>query len=867
MVIQLKFLVLDGNSILNRAFYGIRMLSNKKGQMTNGIYGFISTMQKLLNEVNPDAVAIAFDLPDPTFRHEMYEGYKANRKKMPEDLASQVPVLKELLTALGYKIIMLKGYEADDILGTFAKYCEDKNYECVIATGDRDSFQLISPNVTVRLATTKFGKTESEFYNEEKIKEIYGVSPSLLIDIKALQGDASDNIPGVKGIGKKTAGQLIFEFGSINKIYEILENSTEIKKTVKTKLREGKKDAFMSYELGKINKNVPIDIDINDYIPKPANKSAAKKLMIDLEFFSLMEKLGLGKSKEEIEKTDLLSYKDFSEKDNKIFEEKSVFFEIRYSNQEIEKIYVMHSDKIYVINSNEKGFEEFLEFLENSESEKVTYDIKKIYRNLQKLNLNLNGKKFDTMLALYLLNPSAKNYDIKRCAEEYEICPPKINVCCEADETDISYAEKVCLIKKLFPVLTEELETRNQTSLLFDIEQPLAEVLASMENEGVFVDTPGLADCSKMLQTHLKNLKDLIYSVSGYEFNINSPKQLGIFLFEKLKLPKGKKSKSGYSTSAEELEDLRKHNSVVNLILEYRMFSKLKSTYCDGLTRLAAKDGRVHSSFNQTETRTGRISSTDPNLQNIPSRTELGRKLRKFFQAEHGNVLIDADYSQIELRILAHISQDPCMIQAFKNNEDVHSITASQILNIPIRMITPEMRFKAKAVNFGIIYGIGAFSLAKDLKISRYEAQNYINRYLFHYKGVDEYMHRAIELAKKQGYAETMLCRRRYLPELKSKSHTLQAFGERVARNMPIQGSAADIIKIAMINVYNRLKKESMKSKLILQVHDELIIEAPEIEAPKAKKILKQEMENAIKLSVPLEVHIAVAKTWYDAKG
>lgn len=840
------------------------MLSNKKGQMTNGIYGFLTTMQKLLNETNPDAVAVAFDLPAPTFRHKMYDGYKANRKKMPEELASQVPILKELLSALGYNPIMCEGYEADDILGTFARYCEEKNYECVLATGDRDSLQLISPNVTVRIASTKFGKPESTLYDEEKVKEVYNVYPIELIDVKALQGDSSDNIPGVKGIGEKTARDLVSKFGSIDNIYSNLENSTEIKESVKNKLLNGKKEAYMSYELGKINRNAPIKITDEEYVRKPVNTHRAKEIMIDLEFFSLMDKLGLEKNEQESSEIKIISSDISSELISEILKEETLFFLANYSEKGIEKIYAEHKNEIYVINS--KNTEEFLKNLKNSKSEKVTYDIKKLYREFQKKNLEFNGEKFDVMLALYLLNPSAKDYDILRAAQEYSIALPKLNSCENLSEEDFIHAEKVFLMKKLFPILKKELEDRCQLNLLSEIEEPLSEVLASMENEGFFVDKAGLEDYEKKLDERISELKNSIYEISSFEFNINSPKQLGFVLFEKLGLPKGKKGKTGYSTGAETLEKLKGYHEIIDLILEYRALSKLKSTYCDGMISLITEKGRIHSSFNQTETRTGRISSTEPNLQNIPVRTERGRELRKFFKAEPGNVLIDADYSQIELRILAHMSKDSNMIDAFKNHEDIHAITASQILNLPINMITPEMRFRAKAVNFGIVYGMSAFSLAEDLKISRYEAQNYINRYLAHYKGVDEYMHKVIESAKERGYAETMLCRRRYLPELESPNRVLRSFGERVARNMPIQGSAADIIKIAMINTYKRLKKENLKSKLILQVHDELIIEAPCEEAEKAKEILKNEMENAVKISVPLEVHVAVGDTWYDAK-
>lgn len=866
----MKFLVLDGNSILNRAFYGIRMLSNKKGQMTNAIYGFLSTLQKLLGEVHPDAVVAAFDLPKPTFRHKMYSEYKATRKKTPEELASQVPILKELLSAMGYKLVSCEGYEADDILGTFAKYCEQKNYDCVLATGDKDSLQLISNKVTVRIAATKFGKAEPVFYDENKVKEEYGVTPHALIDIKALQGDTSDNIPGVKGIGEKTAKELVQKYGSINQIYDNLE-SLDIKESVKNKLSEGHDIAKTSYELGTVNCNVPMEINDKDYIPAKMDTVKVKKIMTELEFYSFMDKMVFESNS--AEKREIIA--EFLQDDKlgdllgKIKKQKSVSFLADIENFAIENLFIQVEDKAYVINSAEKRFNDFLKaFAELKSTEKVTYDIKKLTRALEKLNLKLSGKKFDVMLASYLLSPSSKDYGVARIAGEYGIIEPYVILPKEMgfNEPITENCEKVYFIEKLSETLKNELEKRDQLKLLFDIEQPLAEVLASMENIGFVVDKGGLEKYGAELSGQLDEVQKSIYEVTGFEFNINSPKQLGSVLFEKLNLPKGKKGKSGYSTSADTLEKLKGSHEIIDLIFKYRELAKLKSTYCDGMIKLITVDGRIHSSFNQTETRTGRISSAEPNLQNIPVRTERGKELRKFFKAKDGCVLVDADYSQIELRVLAHISGDKNMIDAFKNDKDIHTITASQILKVPIEMVTPEMRFRAKAVNFGIIYGMGAFTLSQNLKISRYEAQNYINRYLEHYKGVDEYMRGIIELAKKRGYAETICNRRRYLPELESPNHVLRAFGERVARNMPIQGSAADIIKIAMINVYKSLEDRKLKSKLILQVHDELIIEASENEAEEVKALLKYEMENAVQMSVPVEVHIATGKTWFDAK-
>ncbi len=840
------------------------MLSNKKGQMTNGIYGFLSTLQKLLNEVNPNAVAVAFDLREPTFRHKMYSGYKATRKGMPEELASQMPILKELLSAMGYALVTCSGYEADDILGTFAKYCEDNDYECVLATGDRDSLQLVSKNVAVRIASTKFGKAESTFYDEEKIKEVYGVAPKALIDIKALQGDSSDNIPGVKGVGEKTAKELIQKFGSIDFIYEKID-SLDIKESVKTKLKNDKEMAYLSYKLGKINKEVPIKIKDEDFVPQKPDVFHVKQILTELEFFSFIEKMNLKNDENDCKKIKVYAVDDSFEKalKNSL---KEVFLLLETEQNNLKSIYVLLNGAIYIISKENKNFEKYLNIIcENKKINKVVYDLKKFTKTLRDLNLDLTAPIFDILLSAYLLSPDSKDYSPEKLAQEYGV--PKAELQFENGFIfDEKKAEEVFLISELWPVINKKIKENSQEKLLFEIEQPLARVLADMETVGFEVDKKGLEKYGEELSLQLKETELEIYKLAGCEFNINSPKQLGTVLFEKMGLPKGKKTKSGYSTSAQTLEKLKGYHEIIDMILDYRAFSKLKSTLVDGIINLITEKGRVHSSFNQIETRTGRISSTEPNLQNIPVRTERGRKLRKYFKAKEGCVLVDADYSQIELRVMAHISGDKNMINAFKNGDDIHAITASQIFGIPISMVTSEMRFRSKAVNFGILYGMGAFSLAQDLKISRYEAQNYINRYLEHYSGVDEYMKNIIEKAKEKGYAETIFKRRRYLPELNSTNHILRAFGERVARNMPVQGSAADIIKIAMINVYKKLNEQKLKSKLILQVHDELIVEASENEAEKVKEILKTEMENAVKLKIPLEVHIAVGKTWFDAK-
>lgn len=870
----MKLLVLDGNSILNRAFYGIKLLSNKKGQYTNAIYGFLTTFHKLIEESCPDAIAVAFDLPAPTFRHKMFEGYKAQRKGMPDELASQLPIIRNLISLLGYKIVECKGYEADDILGTLAHSCSINNNHCVIATGDKDALQLVSKNTCVRIAATKFGKPESTLYDCEKIKEVYGVNPEQLIDIKALQGDTSDNIPGVKGIGQKTAGELIKKFGTLDKIYENI-NSSDIKDNLRKKLEDGKPSAYMSRDLGKICRDAPVNKDIKYYIPSRPDKKGAGQLLAQLEIFSLMGKLGIDNISEDdpSEKPEPASIKahivdNILKMEDFLVPKGNVNFLFITNKGPLDKIAILKDENVLLAGNKTEGFYEFTkQLLEKQDVTKTVYDIKSLLCSYVKQKIKIQGDIFDVMLAAYLLNPSSPEYSINRISQEYGIDVPLSVKGIPDDMQDyIKLATDISVLPSLKNTLQTKLKQNNQINLLYNIEQPLAEVLADMELAGFRVDSKGLLQYSSSISQSLDNIRENIYKCVGFEFNINSPKQLGKVLFEDLGLPTGKKGKSGYSTNAEILEKLKGFHPVADMVLEFRTLSKLKSTYCDGMLSLIGSDGRIRSSFNQTETRTGRISSTEPNLQNIPVRTELGRRLRKYFCAEDGCVLIDADYSQIELRVLAHISGDKSMIDAFKNSDDIHSITASQILGIPIEMVGSEARTRAKAVNFGIVYGIGAFSLSKDLGISRKEADMYIKSYLSKYSGIDNYMKQIVEQAKNQGFVETMFQRRRYLPELSSSNHTLRAFGERIARNMPIQGTAADIIKIAMINVHKRLTQNNMKSRLILQVHDELIVEAPIEESTQVKNIIKDAMEHAIELSVPLTVHISEGKTWYDSK-
>ena len=857
----MKLLVLDGNSILNRAFYGIKLLTTKDGRFTNGIYGFLTMLKKLCDETEPDGIAIAFDRSEPTFRHKEYAGYKAQRKGMPDELAQQLPELKELLRQMGYHLLECAGYEADDILGTLARACRESGEECVIATGDRDSLQLVGDGVTVRLAATKFGQPHVTVYDEQKIREEYGVAPPQMIDIKAIQGDSSDNIPGVAGIGPKGAGELVQKYHDLDSIYENLE-TLDIKEGMRRRLREGKESAYLSRELGTICSTVPIDTELSHYLPKKQDREAAARLMAKLELFSLIPKFGLDAPPERAgAKQDGGTLSVERKKDGAALlipleEAGRADFIAVYGENGVEKLCLSMKGTVYVVDADKA----FLRALCGSgKIVKNTHDSKPFFAAMDRLGIPVKGLGMDTMLAAYLLNPSSSDYSVGRLAAEYEVPAP-------ADDGVSEEARAAAVLPRLAGRLTAEIEKNGQSKLLTEIEQPLARVLARMEAVGFAVDAAGIGEYGKNLQYRITEIEAEIYQAVGYEFNINSPKQLGQALFAKLGLHTGKKTKSGYSTSAQVLENLRYDHPAVEMVLEYRALAKLKSTYCDGLLKVVGSDGRIHSSFNQTETRTGRISSTEPNLQNIPVRTDLGREMRRFFTARPGWFLVDADYSQIELRVLAHVADDKNMIEAFRNNDDIHRITAAQVFRMPEEMVTPVMRSRAKAVNFGIVYGIGAFSLSKNIGVTRHEAEEYIRAYLEHYSGVRNYMEKIVERAKEQGYVETLFGRRRYLPELSSGNFNLRSFGERVARNMPIQGTAADIIKIAMIRVDDRLKKENMQARLILQVHDELIVEAPENETERAARILTEEMQDTVHLSVPMVAEAKIGKTWYDAK-
>ena len=844
----MKFLAIDGNSILNRAFYGIKLLTTKDGQYTNGIYGFLNILIKLEQEIKPDCVAVAFDLKAKTFRHKMFDGYKAGRKGMPDELAQQMPVLRELLADLGYTIVTKEGFEADDILGTIAKSCSARGDECYIATGDRDSLQLIDDNVHVALATTQMGKGSTQIMDREAVFEKYGLYPEKLIDLKALMGDTSDNIPGVKGVGEKTAVTLLQNFGSLDGVYENIDDA-KIKKGVREKLVNDKDMAYLSKILGTIRCDVDMDTSPESYVKKAVNNEKVSRTLKHLEMFSLADKLVPQQSVENLNLFDVvesaLDTVEIKEFDN------SLSKAIIYQNNG--RFIIMWNKDIY---SADAESELLKAFLADESKEKIAYDSKALYTFCLEKGIDIKNVSFCMKLAAYLANPLAPSYDFERITASADAVAEF-----DCEDSFAPFAQQV------YEYFYNFVEKENQRELLYDIEMPLAKVLAEMEYEGFGMDRKALEDFGTMLKEQLaKDLQD-VYDMVGYEFNLNSPKQLGKALFEDLELPAGKKTKSGYSTNAEVLEGLRKYHPVIDKILNYRTYQKLNSTYVEGMKDKIRENGRIHTTFNQTETRTGRISSGEPNLQNIPVRTQLGQELRKFFVAKEGCILLDADYSQIELRILAHISGDESMRSAFINDEDIHTQTAAKIMKLPVEMVTPQIRSRAKAVNFGIVYGIGAFSLAKDVGITVKEASQFINNYLDTFTGVREYMNTITQFAKDNGYVATLYNRKRILPEISNSNRNIQEMGKRMAMNTPIQGTSADIIKIAMVKVANRLKEEGLKAKLILQVHDELIVEAPLEEADKAAEILGEEMRNAAQLSVPLKVDVNKGENWYVAKG
>ncbi len=831
-----KLIIIDGNSIINRAYYGIRPLSTTDGIPTNGIFGFMNILLKLREDYSPDYLCVAFDLRAPTFRHKLYEGYKAQRKGMPDDLAAQMPYLKEILSAMNILQLSVEGYEADDIIGTVSRKCEESGVWCGIATGDKDDLQLASQLTNVLLTTTSMGRTATDVYDPDAVMERYGVTPTEFVTVKALMGDPSDNIPGVSGIGEKSALELVKKFHSLDGIYENIDDPF-IKKGQRQKLLDGKDMAYFCYKLCEICRSVPIEFELEDAAVHPYDTAALIVKLNRLELKKIAERMAL--ELEDAPTADTAA---------EIFPASET--DIAAAERADTLPFLIEDEKIIFAldgRSLSASPEDMRAALEGN-SKKITHMYKSVRRHLAKMGIGLGGKFYDTEIGEYILDPQKSVYDLR------ELCRRE----------GLPYEPA-----SLAGVMDSQLKTmeeRGQLDLLYNIELPLEEVLFSMEEEGCKIDTGQLAAFGEMLGQRINELEQTIYFLAGEKFNINSTKQLGEILFDKLMLPVVKKSKRGYSTDSAVLEKLRSKHEIIDYIIEYRHAAKLKSTYTDALLPLVDGESRVHSTLNQTVTATGRISSTDPNLQNIPVRTELGREIRKMFVARDGYALVDADYSQIELRVLAHIADDENMCNAFRANEDIHKMTAMQVFGVPDFCVTDEMRARAKTVNFGIIYGQSEFSLAGELKISRKEAKRYIESYFEKYCGVKSYMERTVEQAKADGYVTTIFGRRRYVPELNAKNFNLRSFGERVAMNAPIQGSAADIIKIAMVKVYNALKAECPQARLILQIHDELIIEAPEAQAEKAAEILKREMEGAAKLSVPLIADVKWGKSWYDAK-
>ena len=864
-----KLLILDSNSILNRAFYGVRYLSAKDGTPTNAIYGFLNILLKLIKEQEPDYICAAFDVKAPTFRHKQYEGYKAQRKPMPEGLAAQMPLAKDVLRAMGVTILEKEGYEADDIIGTVARLCEESEISCFIATGDKDDLQLASDKTKVILTVTKSGYNETIIYDDKGVKEKYHVTPTEFIDVKALMGDPSDNIPGVKGVGEKTAMSLIEKHHSIEYIYENIDD-IGLKGAMLQKMKDGRKMAFMSKELATINRNTPIEFNAEECVFDGfENNGELYEILKRLELNSIIKKLDLSGGDNVKENEDI--FKDFSYQvgDKNMISGDKVTVVLDFDGDNISSAAVGVGNNAVVLNEQD----DIKELLEDDSIAKVMFDVKEA---IVKLNGRIDIKNIsdDTAIAAYLVDPAKNEYTIEKLASEYfgtVIEKPEVKQLSLLDDVETDRSEYLAKCAVALGVLNErigdKIKENGQEKLYQEVELPLVTVLAHLEINGFLVDDNQLKEFADKLGEKIDALTNEIYMLAGEEFNINSPKQLGVILFEKLELKPVKKTKTGYATNADVLEKLRDKHPIVNFIMEYRQLAKLKSTYCDGLTAVVNPNThRIHSVFTQTVTVTGRLSSTEPNLQNIPTRTELGREIRKMFVAKDGYVLVDADYSQIELRVLAHIANDETMINAFRNNEDIHAVTASQVLGIPLEDVTKEQRSSAKAVNFGIVYGIGEFSLAQDLHISVKEAKAYIESYLEKYHGVRNYMESIKEQAKKDGYVKTMLNRIRYIPELKSPNYNIRQFGERVALNTPIQGTAADIIKLAMVRVDNRLINEGLKSKLILQVHDELIVEAHKDEVDKVKQILSEEMQGAMELNVPLKVDMSTGHSWYDAK-
>ena len=898
-----KLVLVDGNSIMNRAFYGImgsRMLTTKDGTYTNAVYGFLAILFKLLEDINPQYLVVAFDLKAPTARHKLYEGYKANRKGMPDELAEQMPIIKEVLRAMNIDIVEMEGYEADDVLGTLSRYGEKQGLEVTILSGDRDTFQLATDNITIRIPHTKGGKTETDEYNREKIIEKYGLEPKQLIDVKGLQGDSSDNIPGVPGVGEKTALSIIQRYGSIENLYDKLEKGEDdLKGKQKEKIEQNKDLAFLSKTLGTINLEVPITDTLEDFKVEEWDKEKVYDLFKKLNFKRYIERFSLqpGESdnleqeKDEIENLNIVD-KSLNEIIELVKNQKQMTFYLdtkldenskKIIKEKISSIAIydnVNKEAIFYNFSEETEIQALKEILENNEIKKIGINLTKTYILLKQVDITLDGIYYDISIASYILNPSNNKLEIENLIDRFlEIDTSKL--ASKEETTQINLFDEIPLVEqdkekcskysyaisKIKDITEKKLEEIDALKLFNEIDMPTVEVLSDMQWNGMYVDEKELEEFGQELKDKLEILTKEIYEMAGEEFNINSTKQLGEILFEKMKLPVIKKTKSGYSTDVDVLEKLKKQDPIIEKILDYRQLMKLNSTYIEGLKPyINPKTKRIHSFFHQTITATGRISSTEPNLQNIPTRFELGKRVRKVFKPENGKVYLDADYSQIELRVLAHISGDEHMIQAFKEGQDIHKQAASKVFKTPIDEVTKEQRSNAKAVNFGIVYGISDFGLGEQLGISRKLAKQYITEYLEQYAGIKAFMENITEEAKEKGYVETLFHRRRYIPELKSNNYMVRQFGSRAAMNTPIQGTAADIMKIAMIKVYRELKKRNLKSKIVLQVHDEMMLEVLPEEKEEIKVMMKEAMESAAKLDVPLIAEISEASNWYDCK-
>ena len=915
-----KLVLIDGNSIMNRAFYGImgsKALTTKDGKYTNAIYGFLAILFKLLEDEKPDYIGVTFDLKAPTARHKMYEGYKANRKGMPTELAEQMPIIKDVLRAMNIDIIEKEGYEGDDIIGTLSRYGEQKGLEVVILSGDRDTFQLATDNVRINIPRTKGGKTETEIFNRKKVKEVYGIEPKQLIEVKGLQGDTSDNIPGVPGIGEKTALSLVQKYETIDNLYAKLESGeADVKGKQKEKLEQNKDLAYLSRTLGEINTKVPIEDTLEELKLEEWDKPKVLEIFKELNFkryidrFNLQNEVGIEKLQDEknIENQYEIKEKSIEEIKEILKKQKQMIFYVNTVKDEDENKIIKEKisgisvfnpivSEAYYINLKEENtkIQDLKEIFEDEEIKKIGIDLGRIYILLRQAGIDFNGLSYDASIAAYILNPTNNKLKLDDLAEQYleidineilgnssEQKGQQINLFDamqtieESDEKlkeenakkleSEKYALYSYIIYKLQEVTMKKLEEINAVELFNKIDMPTVTVLANMQWNGMYADEEELNKFGNQLKEQLEIKTKMIYEMAGEEFNINSTKQLGEILFEKMKLPVVKKTKSGYSTDVDVLEKLKSEDPIISEILDYRQLMKLNSTYVEGLKPyINPVTNRIHSFFHQTITATGRISSTEPNLQNIPTRFELGKQVRKIFEPEDNKVYIDADYSQIELRVLAHMSQDVHMMQAFKNNEDIHRQAASKVFKTPIDEVTKEQRSSAKAVNFGIVYGISDFGLGEQLGISRKQAKKYIEEYLEEYAGINKYMENVTEEAKEKGYAGTMFGRRRPVPELASNNFMQRSFGERIAMNSPIQGTAADIIKLAMIRVADRLKKEQRKARIVLQVHDELLVEVPEEEVEAVQTILEEEMPRAVELSVPLEVEVLSGKDWKEA--